>query len=365
MTNPSSKQGEPELKVHALTVLVCQDCIDLKGEMCNNAECVFCRRTMAEVRHYLDVMLLCPIVDGKRLILVGDAVTNEDTRVPVASTAPGVDEGMFKEVLGAFVERAIWGHVASEHDHDWHNCGFAVCFDSRALIDRAQVAAALTIPGERLDDINNVRCQCGDLFSEHEKPPIGTPWDICSFPCSKCGCQEFTTAAPSAPKEVDSATPSMDAGLLSALILIELNDPSCQCEHEDENCCAIVGEFCARCWAHVAVRRNCALHPKEEEAPDAHEHVSGCVWERTTKTECEYRDTHHYCPHPEHACNCRVFNPTEEEAETILRGYGTNSKEVINGFIERLLKENLELKTKLAIAFPPAPLVSDCGGDGE
>lgn len=22
--------------------------------------------------------------------------------------------------------------------------------------------------------------------------------------------------------------------------------------------------------------------------------------------ECEYRDTHHYCPHPEHACNCKV-----------------------------------------------------------
>lgn len=34
-------------------------------------------------------------------------------------------------------------------------------------------------------------CECGDLFSEHEKPPEGTPWDICSFPCLKCDCKEY------------------------------------------------------------------------------------------------------------------------------------------------------------------------------
>lgn len=39
------------------------------------------------------------------------------------------------------------------------------------------------------------------------------------------------------------------------------------------------------------------------------EHDKDCRWERTTNTECEYRDTHHYCPHPEHACNCA--SPTE------------------------------------------------------
>lgn len=35
-------------------------------------------------------------------------------------------------------------------------------------------------------------------------------------------------------------------------------------------------------------------------------HDPDCRWELTTLAECEYRDTHHYCPHPEHACNCKV-----------------------------------------------------------
>lgn len=35
------------------------------------------------------------------------------------------------------------------------------------------------------------------------------------------------------------------------------------------------------------------------------EHTKDCRWERTISAECVYRDTHHYCPHPEHACDCR------------------------------------------------------------
>lgn len=40
-------------------------------------------------------------------------------------------------------------------------------------------------------------------------------------------------------------------------------------------------------------------------------------------------------------------NPTEEEAEAVLQACGTSGKEVVNEFIERLLKENLELKQEL------------------
>ncbi len=29
-----------------------------------------------------------------------------------------------------------------------------------------------------------------------------------------------------------------------------------------------------------------------------------CNWEKTTVEQCEYRNTHHYCPHKEHACDC-------------------------------------------------------------
>lgn len=33
-------------------------------------------------------------------------------------------------------------------------------------------------------------------------------------------------------------------------------------------------------------------------------HKPGCRWLALTPTECVYRATHHYCPHPEHACTC-------------------------------------------------------------
>lgn len=44
-------------------------------------------------------------------------------------------------------------------------------------------------------DVNDLRCECSDLFSEHEKPPQSVSWDVCSFPCLKCQCQEFTEAS--------------------------------------------------------------------------------------------------------------------------------------------------------------------------
>lgn len=51
--------------------------------------------------------------------------------------------------------------------------------------------------------VGNIQCECGHLFMDHQKPPIGTPWDICSFPCMGCDCQEFvanTRAADAGPR---------------------------------------------------------------------------------------------------------------------------------------------------------------------
>lgn len=31
-------------------------------------------------------------------------------------------------------------------------------------------------------------------------------------------------------------------------------------------------------------------------------HHPDCNW---TKADCSYKNTHHYCPHQEHACNCK------------------------------------------------------------
>lgn len=47
-------------------VRICDDCYALKGEMCHVPECVFCRRTMAEVGDVLNILQIRPVIDGER-----------------------------------------------------------------------------------------------------------------------------------------------------------------------------------------------------------------------------------------------------------------------------------------------------------
>jgi hypothetical protein len=51
-------------------------------------------------------------------------------------------------------------------------------------------------------------------------------------------------------------------------------------------------------WLVAEVERLRAASPPEI-------HTANCRWQRTTIGQCEYRETHNYCPHPEHACDCR------------------------------------------------------------
>ncbi len=44
------------------------------------------------------------------------------------------------------------------------------------------------------------------------------------------------------------------------------------------------------------------------------QHKPECQWEKTKSTECEYRETHHYCPHKEHSCTCEQEQNTEVPA---------------------------------------------------
>ena len=46
------------------------------------------------------------------------------------------------------------------------------------------------------------------------------------------------------------------------------------------------------------------------------EHKKNCRWEQSN---CEYKETHHYCPHPQHACNC---DEIEEEFKIPVRIIG-------------------------------------------
>jgi hypothetical protein len=61
--------NEPVEATRSIAIRICNACYELKGEMCHEPECVFCRRTMAEVGEVLDLLLIRPVVDGERLDL--------------------------------------------------------------------------------------------------------------------------------------------------------------------------------------------------------------------------------------------------------------------------------------------------------
>lgn len=54
------------VKILERTIRICEDCYELKGDACNNAECVFCRMTMDEVGKILDTLLIRPVINGER-----------------------------------------------------------------------------------------------------------------------------------------------------------------------------------------------------------------------------------------------------------------------------------------------------------
>ncbi len=56
-------------KVRTYRIAICDQCCLLEGEMCHESQCVFCRRTMAEVGGHLDVLLIRPVIDGEQLDL--------------------------------------------------------------------------------------------------------------------------------------------------------------------------------------------------------------------------------------------------------------------------------------------------------
>ncbi len=65
------------MPIHQFIIPVCDDCLNLKGEMCHTPECGFCRRTMAEVSELLNTLLIRPIVDGRQLPVIGALTESE------------------------------------------------------------------------------------------------------------------------------------------------------------------------------------------------------------------------------------------------------------------------------------------------
>lgn len=62
--------------IKTFEINICKDCYDLKGECCNNTECVFYGELMKEVALYLDALLIRPKVDGIYLDLCPDNFWN-------------------------------------------------------------------------------------------------------------------------------------------------------------------------------------------------------------------------------------------------------------------------------------------------
>ena len=108
-------------------------------------------------------------------------------------------------------------------------------------------------------------------------------------------------------------------------------------------------------WPFAPKHDNCSECAKEYEPPPTN---APAVPKEEAPQHSEVRSSRH--PHFTHADHERMKEtldalseyPTEEEAEAALQACGTSGKEVVNEFIERLLKENLELKNKLDTATP-------------
>lgn len=51
------------MKTHEFQL--CNDCYELKGEMCHTPECVLCRRHISEIKYILDALLIRPNIGEK------------------------------------------------------------------------------------------------------------------------------------------------------------------------------------------------------------------------------------------------------------------------------------------------------------
>ena len=53
-------------QIKRYTIDICDDCLNLRGEMCHNPRCSFCRKTMKEVEQILEDTMITAKVAGYR-----------------------------------------------------------------------------------------------------------------------------------------------------------------------------------------------------------------------------------------------------------------------------------------------------------
>lgn len=107
--------------INQITIRVCQDCIELKGQECHEPECVFCFRGMEEVRVLLDKVLICPIVDGERLILWGATIPTATSHLELECAMCGQDNSFIinsndPSTGFCMAEKTFWTIRSSQRD---------------------------------------------------------------------------------------------------------------------------------------------------------------------------------------------------------------------------------------------------------
>lgn len=111
---------EVDTRIRTATVRICQACVDLKGEECHTPECVFCFRSVTEAKWLMDKMMIAPIIDGERFVLVDD------------------DEALGDETqrrMDIVVESAVEWHQAGRQGVGWFDKAEALSAAINSLLE--------------------------------------------------------------------------------------------------------------------------------------------------------------------------------------------------------------------------------------
>jgi len=72
-------------------------------------------------------------------------------------------------------------------------------------------------------------------------------------------------------------------------------------------------------------------------------HFKNCNWE---KANCSYKESHFYCPHPEHACNCEELKPKHWLNSIVAQIKEEEHNKTLNPIAERILNLSKKINIK-------------------
>lgn len=85
---PESYTNDDGILVHVAEFRVCDPCVRLQGQECHTPDCVFCFQPVSVAKEVLDKTLVCPIIDGERIVLIGTQETKSGASPAVSVDTP-------------------------------------------------------------------------------------------------------------------------------------------------------------------------------------------------------------------------------------------------------------------------------------